>query len=164
MKSLKRRVDVFRENILRVEKPSLLIDTTFLLPALGVEIEEEAMNVIRYFDKFKIYYTRFGLLEAMWKIIGIVPKKYLDRIRIGLEAIKNTYYLLETPVEAYIEAYKILSEGHRDYIDALYYGVSQSTKTPFLTIDHEFIDFLEKHGYDISLIYTPQRTIETMKS
>ena len=27
-------------------KPKILVDTTFLLPALGVEVEDEAMSVI----------------------------------------------------------------------------------------------------------------------
>jgi len=148
---------VSKKNISRGRRPSLLIDTTFLLPALGVDVEEEAINTIKYFSKFNIYYTEFGLLEAIWKILKVISTKYLERVRIGLEAIKNTYHLLETPIKACVEAIKIYREGHRDYIDALYYGVSKSLKIPFLTIDQEFIEFLEKHGYDISLVYTPKR-------
>ena len=43
----------------------MLIDTTFLLPALGVEVEEEAMKVIPFFRKLEVYYLEAGLMEAM---------------------------------------------------------------------------------------------------
>ena len=37
-------------------RPRILIDTTFLLPALGVEVEKEAMDVIRLFERAEVYY------------------------------------------------------------------------------------------------------------
>ncbi len=97
------------------------------------------------------------MLEAIWKILKVISTKYLERVRIGLKANKNTYHLLETPIEACVETIKIYREGHRDYTDTLYYGVSKSLKIPFLTTDQEFIEFLEKQGYDTSLVYTPKR-------
>ncbi len=38
----------------------VLIDTTFLLPALGIDVEEEAMDVIPLFRKIKVYYLEVG--------------------------------------------------------------------------------------------------------
>ncbi len=31
----------------------------------------------------------------MWKTIKIIPQNKLERVRIGIEAIRNTYNLLE---------------------------------------------------------------------
>ncbi len=39
-----------KKNISRERRPSLLINTTFLLPALGVDVEEEAINAIKHFS------------------------------------------------------------------------------------------------------------------
>ncbi len=43
-------------------KPNILVDTTFLLPALGISVEEEAEEIIPYFRKLNIYYLEAGLL------------------------------------------------------------------------------------------------------
>ena len=53
--------------IARPSRPRLLVDTTFLLPPLGVEVEREAMEVIPFFREFEIYYLEAGLLEALWR-------------------------------------------------------------------------------------------------
>jgi len=141
-------------------KPRILLDTTFLLPALGISVEEEAEETIPYFRKLNVYYLEVGLLEAMWKIIKIIPQDKLERIRVGIEAIRNTYNLLEPPPKAYIEAIKIHHEGHKDYIDALHYTTAKNTNTPLLTIDYEFIEFLKKHNYETEkIILTPRELV-----
>lgn len=136
-------------------KPRVLVDTTFLLPALGVEVEEEALKAIKLFRKLEIYYIEIGIIEAMWKILKVMSPEHLDIIRVGLDSIRKTYNRLDIPVEAYLEAYRIYSEGHRDYIDALYYSTAKTSKIPWLTIDEEFIKFLEQHNYEIEgVVYT----------
>ncbi len=140
------------------EKPSILIDTTFLLPALGVSVEKEAEEVIPYFRELNVYYLEVGLLEAMWKIMKVVPQDKLRRVKIGIEAIRNTYKLLEPPAKAYIEAIEIYYKGHKDYIDALYYATAKNTNIPLLTIDYVLIEFLRKHNYEIEgVILTPNK-------
>ena len=138
-------------------KPSVIIDTTFLLPALGVSVEEEAESVIPLFRKLDIYYLEAGLLEAMWKIIKIAPVDKLDRVMLGLEAIRRTYKLLNPPTRAFIDALLIYHKGHRDYIDALHYTVAMDTGIPLLTIDYRLIEFLVKHNYKVKgIVLTPK--------
>jgi len=144
-------------------KPKILVDTTFLLPALGISVEEEAEEIIPYFRKLNVYYLEVGLLEAMWKIIKIVPRDKLERIRVGVEAIRSTYNLLEPPPKAYVEAIKIYHEGHKDYIDTLHYTTAKNTNTPLLTIDYEFIEFLRKHNYEIEkIVLTPRELVRLL--
>lgn len=138
-------------------KPRVLVDTTFLLPALGIEVEEEAMKAVSLFRRFVVYYLELGLLEAMWKIVEIVPIEYVDVVAQGLDAIRNTYKKLDIPTQAYVEAYMIHNKGHRDYIDTVYYSTAKTQNVPLLTIDYDFIEFLRKHGYQVDeLVYTPR--------
>lgn len=65
-------------------RPRLLIDTTFLLPALGVKVEDEAMEVIPLFRRFEVYYLEAGLLEALWKVLKLIPVDKLSRVRTGI--------------------------------------------------------------------------------
>ena len=144
-------------------KPRLLVDTTFLLPALGIEVEEEAMKAIRVFRRFEVYYLEAGLLEAMWKVVKLVPADKLSRVRLGVKAIRRTYHLLVPRPEAYVEAVKIYRAGHRDYIDALHYAAAVAEGMPFLTIDRAFIEFLKNSGYRVEgIVYTPDRVEELL--
>jgi len=138
-------------------KPRVLIDTSFLLPALGIDVEREAIEAIALFRRLEVYYLEIGLIEALWKALKLVPQDKLYRVKQGLEAIKRTYQLLEPPVEAYIEAIEIYHRGHRDYIDALHYTSAKNTNIPWLTIDNDFIEFLRNQNYPIQgIVLTPR--------
>jgi len=71
---------------------------------LGVEVEKEAMDVIRLFERAEVYYLEVGILEAVWSILKRVPHDKLSRVKVGIEAIRNTYHLLKPSEEAYIKA------------------------------------------------------------
>jgi len=144
-------------------KPKILVDTTFLLPALGIGVEGEAEKAIPYFREFEVHYLEVGLLEAMWKIVKIVPQDKLGRVKLGIEAIRNTYSLLEPPPEAYIEAIRIYREGHKDYIDALYYTTAKNANIPLLTIDYAFMEFLGEHNYNVRIMLTPKELPKLLK-
>ena len=137
---------------------AVLIDTSFLLPALGVGIEEEAERVIPLFRKINVYYLEAGLLEAMWKILKIANSKALKRVEVGIDAIRKTYNLASPPPEAYVEAAKIYRAGHRDYIDALHYSTAKALNLKLLTIDRQFIEFLLNNRYEVEkIVITPER-------
>ena len=145
------------------EKNEILIDTTFLLPALGINVEKEAMEAIKYFHKVKVYYLEEGLLEAMWKILKMITEEKIRRVIIGIEAIRKTYTLLIPPPKAFIDAIKIYYKGHKDYIDAIHYTTALHKQKLFLTIDYEFIDFLKKNNYKVNnVIITPNEFISSL--
>ena len=144
-------------------KHKILVDTTFLLPALGIEVEKEAMEVIKYFRGLNIYYTEFGLLEAMWKVIKLISPESTGVVELGLKAIENTYSMLKPSSEAFLKAWEIFLKGHKDFIDTLYYSTAVLTRIPFLTIDKEFIKFLTGKGYlTEGIIYTPANIEELL--
>ena len=152
-----------RRGILRADKPSLLVDTTFLLPALGIDVEKSAMEAIRLFRRFKAYYLEAGLLEALWKTLKLVPVDRLDRVETGISAIRRTYHLLAPRPEAFTEASRIYHMGHRDYIDALHYAAARVEGLPLLTLDRSFITFLKENGYVVEgVVYTPSTIVELL--
>jgi len=138
-------------------KIRLLVDTSFLLPAMGIETEKEVMEAIKHFHIAEIHYLEVSILEAMWKIIKVIPADKLDRVKEGIEAIMETYKRVTPQPEAYIDAYKLYLEGHRDYIDNLIYATSQRLHLPLLTVDREFINFLKEKGYSTRNIVTPNK-------
>lgn len=138
-------------------KPDLLVDTSFILPALGVSVEKEAFEAVKHFYRARIHYLEASILEAFWKIIKIVPASKLERVRAGIEAIKETYRQIDPPPEAYIDAYNLYHDGHKDYIDNLIYSTSQRTETPLLTIDEELISFLNEKKYPTNKILAPNK-------
>ncbi len=142
--------------------PSILIDTTFLLPALGIEVEPNAIRVIKYFHDVKVHYIEASLLEALWKILKLVSEDELDRVKVGIDAIKETYERADPPAEAYIEAYRLYHQGHRDYIDNLLYSTSRILNIPLLTIDQVFRDFLRRRRYPTENLMTPNDFIKLL--
>ena len=139
-------------------RPKVLVDTSFLLPALGVEVEEEVIDSIPLFRRVEVLYLEIAVVEAMWKVLRVVPPGGMERVALGLEAIKRTYRAVNPPPEAYVEASEIYYRGHRDYIDALNYSTAKLLGIPFLTIDLEFAQFLEENGYEVEgIIVTPSK-------
>ncbi len=138
-------------------KHKLLIDTTFILPTLGISIESYAMKAYRLLIFFDVYYSEISIVEAFWSILRKVEPstKNIHRLLEGLEAIIRTYSLITIKPGDYILAYDIYREGHRDYIDTLLYALAYNNGLLFLTIDKEFARFLEEKGYETSLIVFP---------
>ena len=124
----------------------VLVDTSFILPALGVEVEKEVMDTIPHFRRFEVYYSELSILEAMWKILKITRPENLSKVITGIESVHASYKHLPIPSGAFIRAVELYKRGHSDYIDNLLYSTAQSSNLRFLTIDQSFIEFLEKNG------------------
>ena len=153
-----------RKGILGRSKPRLLVDTTFLLPALGIDVEENALSAISLFHRFEINYLEVGLLEALWKVLKLVPEDRLSRVELGLRAIRRSYHLISPSSEALIRAIIIYRDGQGDYIDALHYTTARVEGIPFLTMDLGLIDFLRRRGYEVEgIVYTPDNVIKLLE-
>ncbi len=142
----------------------VLADTSFLLPALGVDVEEEVLEAIRLFRYVRVHYLEVSLTEAVWKVMKLVPDNMIELVKLGIRSIRETYTLLTPPPQAMTEAMKIYRLGHRDYIDALHYTTAKELSIYFLTIDRVFIDFLKKESYPVKgVILTPQEFIDMVR-
>lgn len=140
----------------------VLVDTSFLLPALGVSVEDEIIEAIKYFHQVEVCYAEASLLEAMWKVLRVVPPEELKTVEDGINAIRNTYTQIAPTGSSFTQAYMLYQKGHKDFIDDLLYAISAQHRIFFLTIDRKFISFLRSIKEDLSLVITPNEFINML--
>jgi len=121
---------------------------------MGIEVEQEVIEAIEHFREVKVCYIEASVLEALWKVLKVVPPERIGRVEEGIRAIANTYKLVNPPPEAYVKAYELYHHGHKDYIDDLLYATSRELDIPLLTIDRPFIRFLRERGFPVDNVMT----------
>ena len=114
----------------------ILIDTSFILPPLGIDVGESVLNTIKEFDKHEIYFTELSLVEAMWVIRRLLKegtKVDFKIVKTGLKSVIKTYRLLRIPISAYINA--VNDRRHNDLIDMIIYYTAKAYNLKLLTLD-----------------------------
>ena len=146
----------------------LLLDTTYLLPLLGIGIELE--NYQEVFPKlhvfYEIYYSPLSLIEAKWIVIRTVKRiknkskrqKLLEEYRIGLDLLlKSSIYRKTVLTNGLIEriADDLWINGVKDYFDRMIYATAAYYGAILLTEDEEL-----KNIYDeIESMLKPKEVI-----
>jgi len=114
----------------------ILIDTSFILPPLGIDVGEIVLNTIKEFDKHEIYFTELSLVEAMWVIRRLLKegtKVDFKIVKTGLKSVIKTYRLLRIPISAYINA--VNDRRHNDLIDMIIYYTAKAYNLKLLSLD-----------------------------
>jgi hypothetical protein len=147
-------------------KAGILIDTSYLLPILGVEVVGvtkvlEILKRILLSGEIDIYYSPFSLFEAL----GEVSRLNYDPeiVEQGLIAILEEFKVSLPNTQAYMKALELKKKGFRDLIDLLLYTSALANKLRFLTRDRELIEFLEKHEEDTTSILPEDVFVEEFK-
>uniref|UniRef100_A0A7J3X6R0 PIN domain-containing protein n=1 Tax=Thermofilum pendens TaxID=2269 RepID=A0A7J3X6R0_THEPE len=132
----------------------VLLDTSFLLPAFGVDAGEEVLGCLKLIaarrERVRAYYSPYSLLEAVMVLLREAKQGRLgleEAVGMAREGAVRVIYGLEvadTLPEAYLLAVKLYSLGHRDLFDNLLYATAATGGLPLLTLDSELLDFLEK--------------------
>ena len=138
----------------------VLLDSTYLLPSFGIEVEGLADEHIRALrGAWSRGLVRFYCLSVAW--IEVIGKVCREARRSGVEVsdVVNTAIrsLLESGVYEWVNptpdaiklAFKLRLAGHKDVIDNLLYATSITRSMIFLTIDDALRDFLVKHGFSV---------------
>lgn len=130
-------------------KLKILLDSTYLLPIVGIEVEgvTEIFTVLKELKRRKLsefYYTPFNIFEIIGKIAKL--KYDHDIVVTGLSLIEEEFKLTYPKVEGYIKALDLRRRGFNDLIDLLLYATSLTRNLLFLTRDLNLISFLEKLG------------------
>ena len=137
----------------------VLLDTSFLLPSLGVDVGREVAKGLKSLDEkeVEIYYSRFSVLESLWVVAGLLKHGEFDgeRFSLGLRSITDggRYRLLEEGAHAYGEGLRLYRLGHRDMIDNVLYASAVSHGLRFLTLDRELKEFIEDTGLEDNLMF-----------
>lgn len=139
----------------------VLLDTTYLLPIFGIEVEGlssddiEKLRNLKIERRIELYYSPIIWIEILGKICRELAKR-----RMKMEDIEHitelaTKSLIESEffkqilpgVDAIKLALKLRIHGHRDNIDNILYSISIENDMIFLTMDEELKKFLEENNY-----------------
>jgi predicted nucleic acid-binding protein len=125
----------------------VLLDTSFLLPFLGIATDEVVMYSLPKLRGAELFYSELSILEAMWKAVKIVKKEDFGVILEGLRLIKRDLKIARVDDKAVDLALSFYLMGHRDLVDNLLYGIAASQNMKFLTMDEALKRFVKEHGY-----------------
>lgn len=132
------------------ETPRILLDTSFLLPTLGISVSGATQEGIRILAEaeFEIYYSWFSILESLWVASRTVDDKAFDEgFEPGLRSIMEggRYRRVEEDSRIFGEAFRLYGLGHKDMIDNILYATAARLGPLLLTVDDELRKFvLEK--------------------
>ena len=147
----------------------ILLDTTFILPTLGIDVGEEVEKCIERLGKTKaeLYYSRFSILESLWIAARLIRDKSFDmeRFRQGLRSVTRSgkYIVIEEDDRVFEEALKLYGLGHRDMMDNILYASSAVLGLKLLSVDTELKEFIQSKGLEDTIISPSQIIHETKK-
>jgi len=137
----------------------LLLDTSYVLPQLGVEVEGiEDLNEI--LEKRELYYPMVMVAELEAVVLKEAKKKGLERVpKQALEGLDYLVYsgsisLVPPRGEDLESTYHVLNRGWRDLFDATLYATAIRLRTEALTLDSAFKRFLKENGLEHTLLIT----------
>lgn len=140
----------------------MVLDTTYLLPSLGISVkeigEEDIRGIMKHGSEAEYLYPSPLLAELLAKVAkeaskrGItgLPAEACDGLRALLAGLTVT---VETPtIDSLILAAELWIRGHRDIMDNVAYAHALKTKAYFMTLDETLKKFLAEKGYPTSII------------
>ncbi len=136
----------------------LLLDSTFILPTLGIEvqeIEERDIRMLRSSGKHEIHCCYVSMVEVLGKVARELErkKKRTEIVSEGLRSLfeSGVYKWINPDAKAYRLALDMRMKGHKDMIDNLLYSTALSLNLRFLSLDDELKTFLARKGYDTNV-------------
>jgi PIN domain nuclease of toxin-antitoxin system len=136
----------------------VLIDTTFLLPTLGIDVGKQTNRALKKLAEIdaEIYYSRFSILESLWIAARNVGNSAfdIDRYSHGLRSVMESgrYEKLDESSEVFGTAVRLYQLGHMDMIDNILYASSVQFGLRFLTVDNKLRDFIEEKHLERTLL------------
>ncbi len=126
----------------------ILLDTSFLLPSMGVDTGELVGEALRRLGsaKIQIWISRFAVMESCWVAARLDKAAKLDSeaFSLGLRSVLKgeIYHMVQEGPEVFSDGLGVYLMGHRDLIDCLLYCSSVHLGLRFLTVDSKLRDFL----------------------
>lgn len=131
----------------------VILDTSFLLPYVGLKVKEISVEVMKWLENIDVYYPYAMIPELMGVVVKIARKKKLNTIpELALKGFNSIVYgdrvRLLTPVDHDLRiAYELVMKGLEDLFDAILYATSRRTGIKAVTLDEPLVEFLEKNGF-----------------
>jgi len=135
----------------------LLLDTSYLLPFVGIEVLGVKEEICSEILKRELYYPSSLIPELSGVIIKEAKKNGLDEVPEEVINAFNTivfgkdvHIILSEGIDLKI-AYELIKLGWRDLFDALLYATAMRIEMQVLSLDKQFKGFLKDHGYNYEL-------------
>ena len=128
-----------------------LLDTSFLLPTVGVDAKREVAKGLENLAQMgaQASYSRFSILELLYVATKLKRSSEFDKARFddGLRSVLDgtAYERSEEGSGAFSMANELRDLGHRDMIDNILYATSATNGLKFLTVDSELRSFIRGH-------------------
>lgn len=144
----------------------ILVDSTFLLPTLGVKVAQISDSDLRELAKLRSRASFVCLYQSLVEVLGKVAradvtsdKSTLDAIEAGLRSLleSGVYTWTSPSVAALLHALEMKRKGHRDMIDNMLYATASERSMLFLSLDKDLKEFLTKNGYPTESIVDVKR-------
>lgn len=146
-----------RQDTLRV-----LLDTSFILPSLGIDVDKDVSKGLKRLDdtKAEIYYSRFSILESLWIAARLSTSSTFEweLFSLGLRSIieGGRYRKVEENSETFNDALRLYLLGHKDMVDNVLYASSTRLSLNLLTLDNELREFIRERRLKDTLIFPDQ--------
>jgi len=122
----------------------VLLDTSFLLPTLGIEVDR-AGKVLEKLGSYELCYSDFSILECLWVASSLKKKGEFDQeiFEAGMRSIFEGYTKAKISAEIILEAFELYEMGHRDIIDCMLYSAALHNNMKFVSLDEELREFVK---------------------
>lgn len=135
----------------------VLVDSTFLLPSLGIKVAQISDSDLRELAKLRSKTQFFCIHQSLVELLGKVGRELTptsdeetsETVEAGLRSLleSGVYTWISPSLGALMEAVKLRKKGHKDMIDNMLYSTAADLGMSFLSLDTELIKFLEEHQY-----------------
>ena len=135
-----------------------VIDTSYLLPLVGIEVEGLDDDTINKIFRLKLYYPSSLIPELVGVIIKEVKRNRLDEIpKEVVEGLNSIIYggfveLIQLEGEDVKTIYDLIKDGCNDIFDAILYATGKRLGIKVLSMDKSFKKFLKEQGYYYEII------------
>jgi PIN domain nuclease of toxin-antitoxin system len=140
----------------------VLLDTSFILPSLGIDVGEEVSKGLKGIADIKaeIYYSHFSILESLWVAARLSTGATFnaESFNLGLRSIieGDRYMKVEEDSKTFYDALKLYMLGHKDMIDNILYANSIRLNIKLLTLDNKLKEFIQQSRLKDTLISSDQ--------
>ncbi len=133
----------------------IILDTSFLLPYIGLKIKEFDIENIKLLKNIELYYPYVMLPELIGTVIKIARRKMLKSIpETALKGFNSIVYgdhihLINLVDQDLKIAYSLMLNGLKDMFDAMFYATSRRTGIKAITLDDSLVRFLKENNFNI---------------
>jgi len=132
----------------------IILDTSFLLPYVGLRVKEVRTEIMNWLKEIDQYYPYMMIPELVGVIIRVSRKMTMDSIPDqALKGFNSIVYgdsiRLIGPMDKDLSiAYALMRRGLRDLFDAILYATSRRVGIKAITMDNSLVEFLKRNNFE----------------